>query len=722
MDCAEEVALLRGALSKLDGLGSLSFNVVQSRMTVEYDAERLDAARIEHAVQTTGMRCEEWTEGSIDDTAPERRGWSRESILTLISGLSLAIGMAGEAAHSENVLASLLVHDHSHHQAPGGALLFFLIAIVAGATPALPKALGALRQLRPDMNLLMVLSLTGACVLGEWTEAGTLSFLFALAGRLEHWSMGRARDAIRQLMNMAPHEATVLHGGTEHGKQDHGEHEHRVLASDVNIGARVRVRPGERVPCDGDVVRGASFVNQALITGESTPAPKMSGDAVFAGTINESGVLDIQTTRQHSDTTLARMVRMVEQSQARRAPAEQFVERFTRIYTPVVFLLAFSVMALPPAFGYGAWSKWFYEGMVILLISCPCALVISTPVSIVAALTALARRGVLVKGGAFLEEAARVRAFVFDKTGVLTQGRPEVRRIVPLGGRTVEDVLERLVSLELSSEHPIAQAVIDYARRQGVHALPAAGFRTIVGRGIESAEGFWAGSARLLSEPGQEHGQMGSLGPEIDRLSQAGEAVFACGQGAEVWALVTVTDLIRAESKRVAESLRSMGVERILILTGDTRENSSTVAAAIGADELRTDQLPGDKAARVRELRTEYKHVAVAGDGVNDAEALSSASLGISLGLSGADVAREIADVVLMSGDLHGLPFLRRHAQKTMAIVKENIGFAMGMKALFLVAAVAGVATLWMAVAADMGATFAVTLNGLRLLRAKEKE
>jgi Cd2+/Zn2+-exporting ATPase len=290
--------------------------------------------------------------------------------------------------------------------------------------------------------------------------------------------------------------------------------------------------------------------------------------------------------------------------------------------------------------------------------------------------------------------------------------------VVPLGGKTVEEVLERLVSLELSSEHPIARAVIDYARRQGVHALPAAGFRTIVGRGIENTEGFWAGSARLLGE----HALLDSLIPEIQRLSAAGEAVFACGQGAEVWALVTVTDPIRAESKRVAESLRSMRVERIVILTGDTRENSSAIANAVGADELRTDQLPGDKAARVRELRTEFKHVAMAGDGVNDAEALSAASLGISLGLSGADVAREISDVVLMSGDLHGLPFLRRHAQKTMAIVKENIGFAMGMKALFLVAAVAGVATLWMAVAADMGATFAVTLNGLRLLRAKEKE
>ena len=714
MDCAEEVALLRGALSKLDGLGNLSFNVVQARMTVEYDAGRLDTARIEHAIHATGMRCEEWK----DDTAQDKRGWSQESILTILSGLSLAIGMAWEAANSGDILTSLLVHDHSRHHAPGGALIFFLLAIIAGATPALPKALGALRQLRPDMNLLMVLSLTGACVLGEWTEAGTLSFLFALAGRLEHWSMGRARDAIKQLMNMAPHEATVLHGGTEHGKEDHGEHEHRVLAADVKVGARVRVRPGERVPCDGEVVRGSSFVNQALITGESTPAPKMSGDAVFAGTMNESGVIDIRTTRKHSDTTLARMVRMVEQSQARRAPAEQFVERFTRHYTPLVFLLAFSVMALPPLFGYGAWSKWFYEGMVILLISCPCALVISTPVSIVAALTALARRGVLVKGGAFLEEAARVRAFVFDKTGVLTLGRPEVRRVTPLGGRTLEQVLERLVSLELSSEHPIAKAVIDYARRQGVHALPAPGFRSIVGRGIENEEGFWAGSAQWL----RESGRMDGLGTDIATLSESGEAVFACGQGADVWALVTVADPVRDESKEVVGALRAMRVEKVLVLTGDTRENSKAVAQLVGADELRTDQLPADKAARVRELRTEFKHVAMAGDGVNDAEALSAASLGVSLGMSGADVAREISDVVLMSGDLCKLPFLRRHALKTMAIVKENIGFALGMKALFLIAAMAGVATLWMAVAADMGATFAVTLNGLRLLHARERE
>jgi Cd2+/Zn2+-exporting ATPase len=712
MDCAEEVSLLRGALAKLDGLSSLSFNIVQARMTVEFDTRRLSTLRIEQAVASTGMHCEEWNE---EAEHAERRGWTRDSVLTLVSGVALAAGMAWEAANTGDVLRSLLVHDHTHHHIPAGALIFFLVAIVAGGTPALPKALGAFRQLRPDMNLLMVLSLTGACVLGEWTEAATLSFLFALAGRLERWSMGRARDAIRQLMNMAPHEATVLHGGTIHGQVDEGEHEHRVLASDVGVGAKVRVRPGESVPCDGDVVRGSSFVNQALLTGESTPVPKLAGDNVYAGTINESGVIDITTTHRYSDTTLARMVRMVEQSQARRAPAEQFVARFTRIYTPIVFLLAFSVVVLPPVFAHGAWAKWFYEGMVILLISCPCALVISTPVSIVAALTALARRGVLVKGGAYLEEAARVRTFVFDKTGVLTKGRPEVRQVVAVGGRTVEQVLERLVSLELSSEHPIARAVIDYATRNGVHALPAADFRIVEGRGVESGDGFWAGSARLL----RERGLMDGVQPQVDRLSEAGEAVFACGM---VWALVTVADPIREESEEVVRALRNSGVERILILTGDTRENSEAIARRIGADELRTEQLPGDKAARIRELLLEQPHVAMAGDGVNDAEALSSASLGVSLGLSGADVAREISDVVLMSGDLRSLPFLRRHARRTMRVVKENIGFALGMKAMFLVAAMAGVATLWMAVAADMGATFIVTLNGLRLLRARRGE
>jgi Cd2+/Zn2+-exporting ATPase len=700
MDCAEEVSLLRGALAKLDGLASLTFNVVQARMTVEFDTRRLSTERIEQAVESTGMHCEEWDEEAAH---AERRGWTRESVLTLVSGVALAAGMAWEAAHSDNVLRSLLVHEHGHHPIPTGALICFVVAIVAGAIPALPKALGAFRQLRPDMNLLMVLSLTGACVLGEWTEAATLSFLFALAGRLERWSMGRARDAIRQLMNMAPHEATVLHGGTIHGQADAGEHEHRVLASNVGVGAKVRVRPGEAVPCDGDVVRGSSLVNQALLTGESTPVAKLAGDSVYAGTINESGVIDITTTHRYADTTLARMVRMVEQSQARRAPAEQFVARFARIYTPIVFLLAFSVAVLPPVFAHGAWAQWFYEGMVILLISCPCALVISTPVSIVAALTALARRGVLVKGGAYLEEAARVRTFVFDKTGVLTKGRPEVRQ---------------LVSLELSSEHPIARAVIDYATRNGVHALPAADFRIVEGRGVESGDGFWAGSARLL----RERGLMDGLQTQVDRLSEAGEAVFACGMGDEVWALVTVADPIREESEEVVRALRKSGVERILILTGDTRENSEAIARRIGADELRTEQLPGDKASRIRELLLEQPHVAMAGDGVNDAEALSSASLGVSLGLSGADAAREISDVVLMSGDLRNLPFLRRHARRTMRVVKENIGFAMGMKAMFLVAAMAGVATLWMAVAADMGATFIVTLNGLRLLRARRGE
>ena len=712
MDCAEEVSLLRGALAKLDGLNSLSFNVVQARMTVEFDPARLQPAAIEQAVGSTGMQCEAWSEATAHK---DEARWSRESVLTLVSGVALGAGMLWEGLSTGDVLRSILVHDHSQHHALGGALVFFLLAIVAGATPALPKALGALRQFRPDMNLLMVLSLTGACVLGEWTEAGTLSFLFALAGRLERWSIGRARDAIRQLLDMAPHEATLLHGGTEHGKQDHGQHEHRVLASDVNIGSTVRVRPGERVPCDGNVVRGASMVNQALITGESLPAAKAPGDGVYAGTINESGVIDIQTTRAHSDTTLARMVRMVEQSQARRAPAEQFVETFTRHYTPVVFLLAFSVSVIPPLLGHGSWAKWFYEGMVILLISCPCALVISTPVSIVAALTALARRGVLVKGGAFLEEAARLRTFVFDKTGVLTLGKAEVREVVPLDGRPREQVLERLVGLELSSQHPVARAVVEYAASQGVHALPSPEFRIVAGRGIESGDGFWAGSTRLL----RERGVLARLQDRIDGLSADGGAVFACGLGDEVWALIAISDPIREESQRVVRQLRAMGVQRIEILTGDTRVNSLAVALTVGSDELRSEQLPGDKAARVRELVAAAGHVGMAGDGVNDAEALSSATLGVSLGISGADVAREISDVVLMSGDLRNLPALRRHSQMTMRVVKQNIGFALGMKAVFLVAAMTGNATLWMAVAADMGATFIVTLNGLRLLRLK---
>lgn len=716
MDCAEEVLLLRRQLEHRPGIGELSFDVFHARMIVEFDDKLISPADIEHAVHQTGMTAEPW-----ESTVKAGSFWQehRRGLMVAISGVCLLGGMILHAAATGHYLEVFFAHQHqeSHGPMPWHVLALYLAATAIGAIPVLPKAFASLRQFSPDMNALMVLSVTGAAFLGEWSEAATLSFLFGLAGLLESWSLAKARDAIAKLMQVAPPEANVVH---YHGHDDHyGEHEHRTPVDRVPVGSIVRVKPGDRVPFDGNVVRGASFVDQALITGESMPLEKNVGDLVYAGSINQNGMLEVKTTRLASDTTLARMIRMVEQSQSRRAPSEQFVEKFSRIYTPIVFVLAALAMTVPPLLGHGTWSYWFYQGMVILLISCPCALVISTPVSVVAALTAAARHGVLIKGGSFLEAAAKLKVIAFDKTGVLTQGRPEVQQVVPLNGREEREILERLVGLEMSSEHPVARAILRHAVRQGVHAPAMMGFRALQGRGAEAAlDGttFWVGNARLLREKNL-------LNPDIEqklaRLADSDHTVVACGTGEQAWALLGITDPPRKEARQSIAQLRAAGLSHMVMLTGDSAVAARSVAAAVGVDDAHAELLPDDKAARVRELAARHGPVAMVGDGVNDAQALAEATLGIGVGRQGADIAIETADIVLMSGDLTRLPFLIRHARRTLRIVKENITFALALKAVFLVAAMAGAATLWMAVVADMGATFLVTFNGLRLLRVR---
>jgi Zn2+/Cd2+-exporting ATPase len=715
MDCAEEVSLLRNQLGDRPGVRDLQFDIFQAKMSVEYDGLLIQPDDIERAIKAVGMRAEPWESAPKAQTAWHK---NRRKIATMVSGTCLLLGMGFQSVITGHYLRTLLAHQHSHHaHLPWFVIALYALATVSGALFALPKAVASFRQLRPDMNALVVFSVFGASVLGEWSEAATLSFLFALAGLLESWSLAKARDAISKLLQVAPPEATVVH---YHGHDDHhGEHEHRTPVERVKVGAIVRVKPGERMPFDGHVVRGSSLVDQALITGESVPAEKVTGDPVWAGTINQDGMLEVKTTRAASDTVLARMVRMVEQSQSRRAPSEQFVEKFSRIYTPLVFLLAFFVTVLPPLTGHGGWSDWFYQGMVILLISCPCALIISTPVSIVAALTSAARQGVLIKGGTFLEEAAKLRAFAFDKTGVLTQGEPEVQTLEPVNGRNREDVLHHLAALEMSSEHPLGKAIIRYASAQGIRAPALMGFRALQGRGAEAVIGerpFWVGSVRMMKE---RNLYTPDIEEQLDRLADDQHTVVACGSDDEAWALLGIQDPPRPEARSALAGLREQGIEHLVMLTGDNASTARSVARAVGIDEFRAELLPEDKAAAIRELRAEYTHVAMVGDGVNDAQALAGASVGIGVGRQGSDVAMETADIVLMSGDLHQLPFLLRHSKRTVRVIQENITIALVLKAIFLAAAFASLATLWMAVAADMGATFLVTFNGLRLLRSK---
>ncbi len=666
MDCAQEVSLLRSRLSRVNGVRDLRFDVVQSRMDVEYADERVSPAEIEAAVSSIGMRCERWARNS--SPGPEGGGIDRVALFTWGSGLALAGGMAIEAWQTGDLLHTVLVHEHSGHQLATPVLLCFWVSILIGMLPALPKAWGALRGLRADMNLLVLVSVAGASALGEWTEAATLSFLFALAGRMESWSMARARDAIAKLLAVAPAEAAVIHGN----------HEHRVAVGKIPVGARVRVRAGERIPADGHIVEGISFVNQALITGESVAVEKRSGEEVFAGTINESGTLDVETSREASDSTLARMIRMVEESQARRAPSEQILERFTKYYTPTILLLAFTVCTLPPLFRGGGWGEWFYQGMVVLLISCPCALVISTPVSIVAALTSAARHGVLLKGGTFLEEAARMRVLVLGRAGVLTLGTPETAEQTKLDGAEVEEIRRwQAWKEDQGLDLPLTP-----------RTLLASGAKGEVVRRVE----------RIASR-----GWTAALREESTSLILEGQC-----------------DAPRPGASDVLSALRKRGVERIVMLTGDPGQAGCQAAEAAGVTDVEADLFPAEKAARIRELSRLYGQVAMVGDGLTDAEALAESSLGITLGTQGTDMARETADAVLMTNDLGRLVFLVDHGRRTLRVIRANILFALAAKVLFLAAAIAGMATLWMAVAADMGATFAVTLNGLRLLRTKQ--
>ena len=701
LDCAHEVKLLREHLDDAPGLRELGFDVVRGRMSAHYDPARISITEMMQRVEKAGLKAELW-----QDEVPRRTdSWRWAS-----AGFSgLAIGGA------------MLAEHFGHHDL---VVILSLAAIALGVVYTARKALVSLRALRFDMNVLMCVSAAGACYLGEWTEGGTLAFLFSLANLLELWSMDRARNAIGALMQQAPKEASVLHGvGAELKISCCGEHqcdnneaalhEHRMPVDHVSVGSLVRVRPGEKIPIDGNVATGAAGVNQAAITGEAIPVYKQSGDAVFAGTLNTDGLLDIRTNSASADTTLARIVRMVEESQARRAPSEQFVERFARIYTPAVIGLALVVfLACPFLLGW-SWHQALYQSMVVLLISCPCALVISTPVTIAAALASAARNGVLIKGGSYLEAAGKIRAFAFDKTGVVTTGEPEVVAIEP------PEILEIARALELGSEHPLARAVLRAG--SGTHPIAqraVTGFRALPGRGAEGVidgRNYWIGSGRLLQEKGFDP----SFIPQVRHWEAKGNTVAFVGRDGEVLGLIAFSDQIRPGTAEAVAELKRAGILQTAIVTGDNQKTAEAAAQATGIERAYGGLLPEDKVTHIRALRTEFGSVAMAGDGLNDAQAMAESNVGIAMGRRSTDVAMETADVIVMSEDPERLAFLVRHSQRSLGVVKQNLAVALGSKLVFLVIALLGLATLWMAIAADMGATLLVTFNGLRMLRSK---
>jgi Cd2+/Zn2+-exporting ATPase len=486
---------------------------------------------------------------------------------------------------------------------------------------------------------------------------------------------------------------------------------------EVRVGDLIIVRPGEKIPLDGRVHEGSSHVNQAPVTGESLPAEKLRGDEVFAGSINGRGALEVEVTRLRRDSTLARIIHLVEQAQAQRAPSQTFVDRFARVYTPAVILLAIILAFVPPlAFG-GDWSTWIYRSLVLLVISCPCALVISTPVSIVSALAAAARKGVLIKGGARLERLASVRCVAFDKTGTLTRGRLRVTDIVSVNGARPLDILALAASLESRSEHPIGRAILDRANDDALTLSPVASFQALPGRGAEGSvtgRPVVVGSHRLFEER-----QMCSPKAEeiLDRLETAGRTSVMVGVNGAAVGVIGVADEIRESAADTIQMLRDQGIDHVVLLTGDHESAARALASSIGIDDFRAGLLPEHKLLAVQALRRQYGALAMVGDGVNDAPALAAADVGMAMGVAGSDAALETADIALMADELPKIPYARRLSRATSRNIRANISFSLALKAAFLVMAIAGTATLWMAVVADMGASLIVIANALRLLR-----
>jgi Cd2+/Zn2+-exporting ATPase len=685
MDCHEEVAILERRLKNLSGLEALNADVLGQRLLVKYDAARLTTGAIADAVADTGMRA--WLEHEVPRTSDTS---NTRLALLVISGVALGLGM---------------LVPYTPLPPWVGIVLFAASVPAAGLHPG-RRAVAAIRSRHLDINVLMAIAVAGAIVLGEWSEAAAVVFLFALAQLLESRTMDRARNAIRALMSLAPQEALVA--GVDG--------ERRVPVADVGIGDVFRVRPGDKVPLDGTVVAGGSEVNQAPITGESLPVDKHPGDDVFAGSINGRGSLEVRATRLHRDTTLAKTIHLVERAQAQRAPAQAFVERFARIYTPAVLLLAAAIAIVPPLVSDASVAGWMYRALVLLVIACPCALVISTPVSIVSALSAAARRGVLIKGGLHLERAGAVRCIAFDKTGTLTRGEPAVTGVEAFGVSR-ERVLAIAAAVEARSEHPIARAIAAYAREHQAPALPTHAFRSLPGLGSEAiVDGRPAmiGNERLFRE--RERFSDG-LEQRLAALAASGRTAVLVGWNDAVVGAIVLSDRMRESARDVVDLLREHGIREIAMLTGDGASAARSIAKSAGITDVRADLLPQDKVAAVIALRNAHEMVAMVGDGVNDAPALAVADVGIVMGAAGSDAALETADIALMGDDLAKIPYTIRLSRAALVNIKTNIAVSILLKAIFLVLAVGGYATLWMAIAADTGASLLVVANALRLLR-----
>ncbi|KVO01635.1 hypothetical protein WJ69_29310 [Burkholderia ubonensis] len=689
MDCPTEETLIRKKLGGMREVSALEFNLMQRMLTVEH-APGAQAA-IAGAIRTLGM-----TPEAASADAPPSRARAEPAKPWWPLALAGVAAIASEAASWAGLPSWL-------------AAVLALGAVLACGITTYKKGWIALRNGNLNINALMSIAVTGAMAIGQWPEAAMVMVLFTIAELIEAKSLDRARNAIQGLMRLAPDTATV---------RDADGSWRTVEAAQVALGAVVRVKPGERIGLDGEVVGGRSTVNQAPITGESLPVEKTAGDPVFAGTINESGSFEYRVTAVASNTTLARIIHAVEEAQGAKAPTQRFVDQFARVYTPIVFAIALLVAVAPPLVAGGAWHEWIYRALVLLVIACPCALVISTPVTIVSGLAAAARRGILVKGGVYLEEGRKLAWLALDKTGTITHGKP-VQTDFVLRAADVDAARVRhlAASLAARSDHPMSQAIAAAARAEG--AAPFADvqdFEALVGRGVRGAiDGarYWLGNHRLVEELAR---CSPSLEAQLDALEREGKSVVMLIDETRVLGVFAVADTIKDTSRAAIAELHALGI-RTAMLTGDNPHTAQAIARQAGIDDARGNQLPEDKLVAVEELATSGAGaVGMVGDGINDAPALARADIGFAMGAMGTDAAIETADVALMDDDLRKIPAFVRLSRATHRVLVQNIGFALGVKLVFLGLTVAGLGTMWMAVFADAGASLIVVGNGLRLL------
>ena len=689
MDCPTEETLIRNKLGTVAGVADLDFNLMQRTLSVRHANQVLPDVLV--ALQALGF------EAQVVDTA-EVASPSAAPVTTPTNwwplGISLVTASAAEAVY--------WLHNGNHWS----VVVLALVAVFTGGLSTYKKGWIALKNRNLNMNALMSIAVTGAMLIGHWPEAAMVMVLFALAEVIEAKSLDRARNAIRGLLDLTPEQATV--------QQADGTWR-EVGAKQITIGARVRVKPGERIALDGEVLEGRSAVNQAPITGESLPVEKSPGDSVFAGTINESGSFEYRVTALANNSTLARIIHAVEAAQGSRAPTQRFVDQFARWYTPVVFGVAIAVALLPPLFMGAAWLDWIYRALVLLVVACPCALVISTPVSIVSGLAAAARHGILIKGGVYLEEGRKLRWLALDKTVTITHGKPAQTDFVTWGNALASDSRSIAASLAARSDHPVSKAVAQAAQTDGVALLDVAEFNALPGRGVQgqiNGATYHLGNHRMLEELGQ-------CTPELEQriaaLETAGKTVVMLVGAKAVHALFAVADTIKDSSRTAIAELHALGINTMM-LTGDNPHTAQAIAAQAGIDRAQGNLLPDDKLREVEQLARSGK-VGMVGDGINDAPALARADIGFAMGAAGTDTAIETADVALMDDNLRKIPTFVRLSRATAQVLMQNIVLALGIKAVFLVLTFTGQATMWMAVFADMGASLLVVGNGLRLLR-----